>query len=58
MMTTGELARARTDLEHKLTQPFSDDRKEVLQDDLKAVLAEQEARQKTTGLLPTAWSEV
>jgi hypothetical protein len=58
MMTTGELSRARTDLEHQLKQPFSDARKEVLQDELKAVLTEQESRQKTTGLVPSAWSEV
>jgi hypothetical protein len=57
-MTTGELSRARTDLERRIAQPLSDARKEVLSDELKAVLTEQESRQKTTGLVPTAWSEV
>jgi hypothetical protein len=57
-MTTGELARTRADLEHKLAQPFSDERKQLLQDELKAVVEEQESRHKTTGLVPSAWADL
>jgi hypothetical protein len=57
-MTTGELSRARADLEHKLIQPLSDARKQSVQDELKAVVTEQESRQKTTGLVPSAWSDL
>jgi hypothetical protein len=56
MLTTSELSRARAYLEHKLSQPLSDARKQVLRDELKAVVGEQESRHKTTGLVPSAWS--
>jgi len=57
MMTTGELSRARGELEHKLKEPFSAERKQQLQTELNAVTAEQTARQKTTGLVPSAWAD-
>ena len=57
MLTTGELARYRADLEHRLAQPLSDDRKQDLQTELDAVVAEQTQREKTTGLVPTAWTD-
>lgn len=51
-MTTGELARARAELEHRLAEPLSDARKQELRDDLTAVIAEQTRRQKTTVIIP------
>jgi hypothetical protein len=57
-MTTGELSRTRADLERRIAGPLSDDRRRVLRAELKAVIAEQESREKTQGLVPTVWGEL
>jgi hypothetical protein len=56
MQTTGELSRARRELEHRLAEPLSDERKQVLQGELTAIIDEQVERQYATGI-PASWSE-